>query len=318
MEYLFRGASCGGAAQPAPPSWYQKLAKRETLENPGSVEELFRKVRETQPNCFDGAKVVLNKGLSNHFQMTHTIQLGNAMPSYRLQSTYVGTQAHTPGEAYPVLLGDVDGQGNVNCNIIHQLTERLRCKLAAQFQAGSQNAMHQASADYRGTDFSCSLTLASPGLATGCGMIVANFLQAVSRRWAIGSELSYQCGSNVPRGHLAMVSLLGRYETERSVSSATIGATGIHLGHCLKCSDQLQIGVELETCLRSMASVATLSYMAEIAKGHVQFRASIDSNWCVCSALDKRFQQLPCTLQLTGCLQHKTGNMKVGLGLFIG
>ncbi|XP_022233043.2 mitochondrial import receptor subunit TOM40 homolog 2 [Drosophila obscura] len=320
MESVFREAFCGGAAaHQAAPSW-MKLAKRKpkTLDNPGTMDELFSKVRDTQPNCFDGVKVVLNKPLSNHFQMSHTLQLGNTAPSYHLLSTYVGSKIHTPAEAFPVLLGDLDGEGNLNCNIIHQISERLRCKVSAQFQPGIQNAPSQATADYRGTDFCCSLTLGTPGLATGCGMIVANFLQAVSRRWAIGSELVYQGGSNVPGGHTALISLAGRYETGQSMSLVRIAPLGIHLGHWLKCSDQLQIGLELETCIRAMLSVATISYLAEIEKGDVQCRGSIDSNWRVCGSLEKRLQHVPFTFLLSGCLQLKTGTMKIGAGIIVG
>ncbi|XP_033253552.1 mitochondrial import receptor subunit TOM40 homolog 1-like [Drosophila miranda] len=243
---------------PPPPSSYQSWQKPtppkpESLENPGTVEELFNKVRETQPNCFEGAKIMLNKALSNHFQMSHTLHINNTSPSYHFQSIYAGTQKHTATEAYP------------------------------------------ATADYRGGDCTLSLTMASPGLATRCGMIVASLLQSVAPRWTVGSELAYQCGYNVPGGQNAIVSLVGRYDNGQSMSCAKIGPPGIHLGHYRKCSEQLQIGLEVETCLRTMASVATISYQSKIQKGDVQFRASLDTSW-----------------------RHKTGQFKIGAGVVIG
>ncbi|VDM79458.1 unnamed protein product [Strongylus vulgaris] len=36
--------------------------------NPGSYEELHRKARDVFPTCFEGAKVMVSKGLSSHFQ----------------------------------------------------------------------------------------------------------------------------------------------------------------------------------------------------------------------------------------------------------
>lgn len=37
--------------------------------NPGSYEELHRKTRDIFPMCFEGAKFMVQKGLSSHFQV---------------------------------------------------------------------------------------------------------------------------------------------------------------------------------------------------------------------------------------------------------
>lgn len=76
---------------------------------------------------------MLNKGLSNHFQVSHTLNLCSTQPSgYRFGATYVGTKQYSPSEAFPVLLGDIDPSGNLNANVIHQFTPRIRCKFASQ------------------------------------------------------------------------------------------------------------------------------------------------------------------------------------------
>ena len=31
--------------------------------------------------AFEGAKLLVNKGLSNHFQVSHTLSMSNSMPS---------------------------------------------------------------------------------------------------------------------------------------------------------------------------------------------------------------------------------------------
>lgn len=51
---------------------------------------------------------------------------------YRFGATYVGTKQTGPNEAYPILLGDIDPSGNMNANILHQLTDRIKVKLACQ------------------------------------------------------------------------------------------------------------------------------------------------------------------------------------------
>lgn len=85
------------------------------------------------PVFFEGAKLMVNKGLSNHFQVSHTINLCSATPSgYRFGATYVGTKQFSPAEAFPVILGDIDPSGNLNANIIHQFSSSVRCKFASQ------------------------------------------------------------------------------------------------------------------------------------------------------------------------------------------
>lgn len=76
---------------------------------------------------------MLTKGLSNHFQVSHTINLSSETPSgYRFGATYVGTKQFSSTEAFPVLLGDIDPSGDLNANIIHQFTPRFKAKVATQ------------------------------------------------------------------------------------------------------------------------------------------------------------------------------------------
>lgn len=88
---------------------------------------------DVMPVFFEGAKLMVNKGLSNHFQVSHTINLCSAAPSgYRFGATYVGTKQFGPSEAFPVILGDIDPSGNLNANVIHQFAPNVRCKFASQ------------------------------------------------------------------------------------------------------------------------------------------------------------------------------------------
>jgi mitochondrial import receptor subunit TOM40 len=85
------------------------------------------------PVNFEGAKIMVNKGLSNHFQISHTLNMSSVTPSgYRFGATYVGTESFGPSEASPILLGDIDPAGNLNANIIYQLNRNARMKFVSQ------------------------------------------------------------------------------------------------------------------------------------------------------------------------------------------
>lgn len=90
-------------------------------------------VSDVFPSPFEGARLVVNKGLSNHFQISHSLQLTSGPSSgYRFGATYVGTHQVSPTEAYPVLLGDIDPNGNLNANVLLQAAENCRFKFQAQ------------------------------------------------------------------------------------------------------------------------------------------------------------------------------------------
>ena len=54
--------------------------------NPGAYDELHRKCRDIFPMCFEGAKAMLQKGLSNNFQV----------------SARAGSRAHAPTHRQPL------------------------------------------------------------------------------------------------------------------------------------------------------------------------------------------------------------------------
>ncbi|XP_037938063.1 mitochondrial import receptor subunit TOM40 homolog 1-like [Teleopsis dalmanni] len=288
------------------------------LENPGTVDEIHKKCKDVQALTFEGARIMLNKGLSNHFQVSHTLNMSSTQPSgYRFGATYVGTKQFTPSEAFPVLLGDIDPSGNLNANIIHQFTPQLRCKFAMQIQESKVLAC-QAAGDFKGQDFTASVTLGNPNIINGSGVIVAHYLQSITKRLALGTELAYQYGGNVPGGQIAVVSAIGRYATENYVWSGTAGPAGVHICYYQKASDQLQIGAEVETSPRMQESVATIAYQVDIPKADLIFRGSFDSNWNVAGVLEKRLTPLPFSFALSGRLNHTKNQFRLGCGLIIG
>lgn len=263
--------------------------KPNDLENPGTIEDLHKKCKDVMPITFEGAKVMLNKGLSNHFQVSHTLNLCTTNPSgYRFGATYVGTKQFAPNEVFPVILGDIDPSGNLNANFIHQFSPFVRCKFASQIQQSKVTAA-QFTTEFRGHDYTASLTVGNPNIINNSGVIVAHYLQSITKNLALGGELAYQYGPSVPGGEVAIVSAAARYINGTSTWSGTLGASGIHLCYYQKASEQLQIGVEVETSFRLMESIATIGYQVDLPKADLVFRGMVDSNWCVSGVLEKDY-----------------------------
>ena len=290
-------------------------------KNPGLYEELHRQSKELFPQVFEGAKVIMAKGLSSHFQISHTLTLSTFAPSgYRFGTTYIGNKQLSPSEVFPVLLGDVDSSGNLNANIIHAFSQRLKGKVVAQFQSGGKLVGQQISCDYKGDDFTASLTTGNIDPINMQGLLVAHYLQTITSRLALGAELMYQKGMQVPGGEIAIMSLAGRYSGDSFQVSANLSpmAGNIHTCFYQRVSDNVQMGVELETSLRMAESVATVAYQIDIPKADCTFKGQLDSNFCIGAVLEKKLVPFPFTLALSGYANHVKSQYRFGIGMIIG
>lgn len=70
----------------------------------------------------------------------------------------------------------------------------------SKFQVG------QLIANYKGSDYTASCTVANPDIISNSGVIVLHYLQAVTPRLALGTELAYQKGVGIPGGEIALLS----------------------------------------------------------------------------------------------------------------
>ncbi|XP_012274552.1 mitochondrial import receptor subunit TOM40 homolog 1 [Orussus abietinus] len=290
----------------------------EHLPNPGTIEDLHKKCKDVFPVNFEGAKLMINKGLSSHFQISHTINMSSASQSgYRFGATYVGSKQISPPESFPVLLGDIDPSGNLNTNIIHQFTERIRGKMGTQIQRGKYTAV-QMTGDYRGDSYTVSLTIGNPDIINNSGVLVLHYLQSLMPSLALGAELAYQRGIGVPGGQIAVLSAVGRYTNGDSTISGTLGSAGCHVCFHQKASQEIQVGVELEINSRIQESTATIAYQVDLPKADLVFKGSVDSNWTIGAVLEKKLQPLPFTFALSGMINHNKHQFRLGCGLIIG
>uniref|UniRef100_A0A669CZ80 Translocase of outer mitochondrial membrane 40 homolog (yeast) n=1 Tax=Oreochromis niloticus TaxID=8128 RepID=A0A669CZ80_ORENI len=140
-----------------------------SLPNPGSYDECHRKCKEVFPLQMEGVRLVVNKGLSNHFQVSHTVTLSTLGDSgYRFGATYVGSKQTGPAESFPVMVGDMDNTGSLNAQVIHHLTTAVRSKIAIQTQQ-HKFVNWQCDMEYRGEDFTSAVTLGNPDVLVGSG-----------------------------------------------------------------------------------------------------------------------------------------------------
>ncbi|XP_054964532.2 mitochondrial import receptor subunit TOM40 homolog [Pan paniscus] len=267
------------------------------LPNPGTFGECHRKCKELFPIQMEGVKLIVNKGLSNHFQVNHTVALSTIRESnYHFGVTYVGTKQLSPTEAFLVLVGDMDNSGSLNAQVIHQLGPRLRSKMAIQTQQ-SKFVNWQVDGEYRGSDSQQPSPWGNPDVLVGSGILVAHYLQSITPCLALGRELVYH---QQPGEEGTVMSLAGKYTLNNWLATVTLGQAGMHATYYHKASDQLQVGVELEASTRMQNTSVSFGYQLDLPKA----KGSVDSNWIVCATLEKKLPPLPLTLALGAFLNH--------------
>jgi mitochondrial import receptor subunit TOM40 len=173
----------------------------------------------------------------------------------------------------------------------------------------------QGDGEYRGNDFTANLTVGNLDIVNDAGILVAHYLQRMTPKLDLGGELLYHYGSGQ---EVAVMSLAGRYSTDKWVGTTTVGQAGWHLSYWHKGNENVQVGVEYEYNLRAKDSCVSLGYQLDIPKANVVFRGMVDTNWTVAAVFEKRLLPLPFTFVLSGMVNHVKHQSRFGLGLTIG
>ncbi|XP_061616905.1 mitochondrial import receptor subunit TOM40B isoform X2 [Phyllopteryx taeniolatus] len=256
----------------------------DSLPNPGTFDECHRKCKEVFPMQMEGVRLVVNKGLSNHFQF------------------------------FPVMIGDMDNVGSLNAQVIHQISNSIRSKMAFQTQQ-HKFVSWQGDAEFRGKDFTATITLGNPNVLVGSGIVVTHYLQSLTPSLALGGELVYH---RRPSEEGAVMSLVGRYTGTNYITTLTLGSAGAHASYYHKANEQLQLGVEFEASTRMQDTSVSFGYQLDVPKANLQFKGSVDSNWVVGATLEKKLLPLPLSLVLCSFLNHNKNKFQCGFGITIG
>lgn len=297
------------------PALWSRPRREEPLSNPGSFDELHRKCKEVFPQQMEGVKLIINKALSSHFQVSHMIHMSTVGPSnYHLNATYVGDQQLSPTEAFPTLIGDIDNGGSLNAQMLHLLAERIRTKAVFQTQQ-ARFVTWQFDTEYRGDDYTATLTLGNPDLISESIIVVAHFLQSVTSRLVLGGEMVYH---RRPGEEGAIVTLAGKYTALKWVATLNLGYGGAHASYYHRANDQIQVGVEFEANTRLQDTSFAFGYQLTLPRANMVFRGFLDSNWCVGAVLEKKLPPLPVTLALGSFLNHWKNRFHCGFSIIVG
>ncbi|XP_055510324.1 mitochondrial import receptor subunit TOM40B-like isoform X2 [Leucoraja erinacea] len=249
-----------------------------------------------------------SSGCTGAAKATHTIHLSSMSPHYHFKTMYSGDQAGDSDETLPQLLGEVDSAGSLNAQFVTLLTNRIRAKAAFQTQQDRFQTW-QFDTEYRGDTCTATFTLGNPDIINESVILVAHFLQSVSRNLVLGGEMVYH---RRPSEEGAIFTLAAKYTTSQWIGTLNIGRGGAHASYYHRANDQVQVGVGFEASTQTQDTTFSFGYQLDIPRANMLFRGSLDSNWVVGGVLEKKLAPLPLTLALGAFIDHLKNKLQYG------
>jgi hypothetical protein len=165
-------------------------------------------------HVFDGFKFTGNMSFSEHFSTAHTMHMSNDAeqagysfaPTFvskdKLSETEVGSLVHRVprpathacdccrAQPRSIVLGNIRGNGNMLAQAIHMWNSAMRSKFV--FQTMNDKWVYALETDYFAKDYTVSAKAVNASLVDGSGNGSLSYLQALTPRLAVGSELSVE------------------------------------------------------------------------------------------------------------------------------
>nr|XP_008532092.1 PREDICTED: mitochondrial import receptor subunit TOM40B isoform X1 [Equus przewalskii] len=252
---------------------------------------------------------------TGYAKVAHTVHMSAlGLPGYHLHAAYAGDWQLSPTEVFPTVVGDMDSSGSLNAQVLLLLAERLRAKAVFQTQQ-AKFLTWQFDGEYRGDDYTATLTLGNPDLIGESVIMVAHFLQSLTHRLVLGGELVYH---RRPGEEGAILTLAGKYSAVHWVATLNVGSGGAHASYYHRANEQVQVGVEFEANTRLQDTTFSFGYHLTLPQANMVFRGLVDSNWCVGAVLEKKMPPLPVTLALGAFLNHWRNRFHCGFSITVG
>ncbi len=289
-------------------------------DGPGAIENIHNKAHDIFPIPFSGIKVLINKGLSPHFQVNHSLTLSSSESAgYRFGATYAGHNKVSESEAYPVLMGEIQPNGQLQAQIVNQISSLCRVRYLAQIQKCTM-AGQQMAAELRSKKWQAGLTVINPDLNRGSVMLATDTMRQITPNFYMGAMFFYHLSPQLPGGHDGVWSLGGKFVSDFWQFAATVRPfqLALHSSFHMKVNENLQLAAELESSYQQQTNTASIGYQYDIPKSNVAFKAQLDSNWNVSAMLEKRLIPFPFTFTLSALGNHAASKYEVGVGLTVG
>ena len=284
------------------------------LPNLGTVEKLQNEVKAVQTTNFqfEGARADLTKALNINpiFQVTHAFTLGAQ-----------GKNAYNFG----AVLGDekrfwqagLDDLGNVTMRLNHRWDAANISKVQAQLAPAGGQTFVQLEHDWQGADSSANIKALNPSPVNATGIYVANYLQTLTPRFALGAEAVFQRPS--PETEEASIGYVAKLVGDKRdwIATAQWQPQGVgQFTYWQQLSEQVDVAADLQMISLPQRRDAQATFGARYSFRTASLRAQIDSLGKLTSVYEARISPAFAFL-FSGEIDHLGGGSKFGIGVSI-
>ncbi|PKI84487.1 translocase of outer mitochondrial membrane [Malassezia vespertilionis] len=302
--------------RPVTDAWQALRERRKALNLPnlGTVEKLQAEVKMVQTTNFqfEGARADLTKALSMNpiFQVTHAFTLaGVGKNAYNFGAVY--------GDNMRFYQAGLDDTGNVTMRLNRSWMPGHISKIQAQLAPPSGQTFVQMEYDWQGTDSSMNFKALNPSPVNGTGIYVANFLQTLTHRFAIGAEAVFQRPS--PEVEEASIGYLAKLVGDKKdwIASAQWQPQGVgQFTYWQQLSEQVDVAADLQMIMMQQRRDAQATLSARYSFRMSSLRAQLDSLGKLSSVYEARISPA-FAFTFSGEIDHLNGDSKFGLGVSI-
>lgn len=153
--------------------------------------------------------------------------------------------------------------------------------------------MFQLEHDYLGSDYSVNFKTLNPSPLDGSGAYIANYLQSVSKRLALGVESIYQTGPGPLPGMPPIAeqsnSYLAKYTGQDWIATAQLQPAGVvQTTYWQKCGEKLELAADLQLVAVKHRREAIATVGAKYSLRQAVFRAQVDSTGKISALLEQQ------------------------------
>ena len=294
------------SSSPAPPS----------SSSPGVFDALHNESRGVLPAggmAFEGARFSLMRMIGESLQVGHTFNMNKQEgSSYHFAPTFLGPYRRRGPEGFPIVMGDIDGSGNLMLQGIHEVSDALKLKLQAQARGSAWQGC-QLEAEYGGRDWVATAKAVNANPLEGSIVGVANYLQNLTESIAVGGEFTYQLGGGQ---EVSVITYGARYRTAEVAASLTVAPSQavVNASYYQKLNKKSIVAADFEIDGRQGDTSANLGY--HYVFNEASFRGQISSKGVVTAMLEKPLNP-SMALLLSGQIDHWNGDSKFGIGFMV-
>jgi hypothetical protein len=275
--------------------------------NPGKYDEISKETKEVLAfETWEGLKLDWMKPVvqsaDKSFSVGHTLTLSTGNPQYGIPPSNYEPMVQVATNGFMVLARGMPSQGVMGLGVfpLGNWTNRVQCVISPN------GIQHMVVNDYRGKNYSF-------GMMSNLGkQYSVNFLQALSRNWAVGLDLTYVAATrstNVSFGtRWSWTNSLGG---QRFASLKVTDKKEITAGIACKISDHCSAATELDWSLNERKSRVSLG----LNYNYDSFasKMSIDSDMVLQSVLTTSLGFLK--LEMSAQVQQFAEHYRFGIGL---